>query len=74
MYELASHPGCSTPYSGKHRAETVFVIGIGEEGERLFRIKDRKDAVAYAKSTKLLLLRLHATQLCRDALVELFGE
>ena len=74
VYELRSHPECFTPYNGKRRAETVFVVGLGEEGERMFAVKDREQAVAYAKETKLFLHRLHSTQLCKAAVAELFGE
>lgn len=74
MYKLRSHPGCFRPYSGRRRAETLFVVGLGEEGERLFERKNNKAAIAYAKETKLRLVQLHVTQVCFEAVADLFGE
>lgn len=74
VYELRSHPDCFRPYSGRRRAESLFVVGLGEEGERLFERRDNKAAIAYAKTTKLRLIQLHTTQVCYAAVAELFGE
>jgi hypothetical protein len=52
----------------------VFVVGLGKETERLFIRRDNKAAIAYARETKERLMQLHSTQLCYDAVAELFGE
>lgn len=74
MYELASHPDCFRPYSGRRRAETLFVVGLAEPGEKVFLRSDNKAAIRYAKETKLRLLQVHSTQLCYEAVAGLFGE
>jgi hypothetical protein len=74
VFELRDYPGCFRPYSGRRRAESLFVVGLGEEGERLFERKQNKVAIAYAKETKLRLTQLHVTQVCFEAVADLFGE
>ena len=74
MYELQSHPGCFQPYSGRRRAETVFVVGLGTEHEQIFQRKDNRAAIAHAKTTKGQLAQIHVTQICYEAAAELFGE
>ena len=74
VYELQAHPGCFRPYSGRRRAEAVYVIGLGKETERVFARSESKAAIAYAKQTKERLMQIHSTQLCYEAVAELFGE
>lgn len=74
VYELRDYPDCFRPYSGRRRAETIFVVGLGEEGERMFERKNNKQAIAYAKETKLRLAQFHTTQICYAAIADLFGE
>ncbi|MBT8241665.1 MAG: hypothetical protein KJN63_10600 [Acidimicrobiia bacterium] len=74
VYELAAYPDCFRPYSGKRRAESLFVVGLGTDKERLFARRDNKAAIAYAKETKERLIQLHVTQVCYEAVAVLFGE
>lgn len=50
------------------------MVGLGTETESLFIRKDSKAAIACAKETKGRLMQLHSTQLCYEAVAELFGE
>lgn len=52
----------------------MFVVGLGTDTECMFVRKDAKAAIAHAKETKGRLMQLHSTQLCYDAVAELFGE
>lgn len=74
VYELQGFEGDFQPYSGPRRAESVYVVGLGDDGERLFRRDQNRDAIAYAKQSKLRLVQLHVTQICYRAAAELFGE
>lgn len=52
----------------------MFVVGLGEPNEKMFLRSDNKAAIRYAKETKLRLLQVHSTQLCYEAVAEMFGE
>lgn len=64
---------CTRPYEGIFQQATVFVIGYGQEGERLFKRGDRRAAVDYAKQNKLTFDQVQARSLCHDVALELLG-
>ena len=76
VVQLASHPDCTQPYTGRERSSSVFVVGLpspSPDDERIFLRKDSKDAIAYARQTGLRLHHLATSQLCHDAMVGFFG-
>lgn len=64
---------CTEPYTGIYQQATVFVIGYGDENEKLFRRGDRRAAVAYAKEQKLTFDQVQARSLCDGVARELLG-
>ena len=74
IYPLASHPECTRPYNGKSRTQSVYVVGLNTERERVFKRKDNKDAIRYAKETDEILHHLAADTLCHEAMEALFGD
>jgi hypothetical protein len=76
VYDLASYPGCSTPYNGTHKDSTVHVVGFGTEHERLFRPSQRAEMVVYYNSFagKVDLFHGWASSFCEQAVRDLFDE
>ncbi len=52
----------------------MFVVGLGHPEERLFLRADNRAAIDYSKQTKRRIVQLHSTQVCSDAIADLFGE
>ena len=73
VYELFAAPGCFEPYNGLSRRESVFVVGINTDDERIFPRSDSRDAKAYARETGARFHHLPANQLCATVMTELFG-
>lgn len=76
VYQLASYPDCSTPYSGADAHETlVYVVGFGTEHERLFRRSQKAEYVAYYNSFngKISLWHDYADRFCATAMRELLA-
>lgn len=73
VYELGTAPGCFTPYEGDYRHDSVFVIGLGTEGERIFGRRKRNEALEYARDNKLKIFPLPAHNLCSDVMLAFFG-
>jgi hypothetical protein len=76
VIELANYPENFTPYNGKQRQASVFVIGLPSEpdDERIFLRSDSTAAIAYAREKRLRLHHLPARELCEEAMLALFGE
>jgi hypothetical protein len=73
LYQLASHPDCTTPYTGAFRSASIYVVGLGTDQERLFVRAEAQDAVAYARATGQPIAHLPAAQFCQDAMVAFLG-
>lgn len=63
-----------SPYNGKQRNATVYVVGLGTELERIFRRKEAPAAIAYSKETGGRLNHFNANTLCHGAMLAFFGE
>lgn len=76
VYELASYPGCFTPYSGTERHGVVVVVGMGSEHERLYPKRETKTAIAHAKSftPSLGVDSFPFTQVCAEAIADLLAD
>lgn len=72
-YALHQAPGCTTPYDGDYRHDSVFVIGIGTDKERIFTRRQRTQALEYARDNDLRIDPLSAHALCSDVMVAFFG-
>lgn len=77
LLPLRGFEDCATPYTGNHKAASVYVVGYGTEHERLFRRTDRNAALEYQSTAspdgKLNLFQAPVTQLCADAALAVFG-
>jgi hypothetical protein len=73
VYELAASPGCFTPYQGAHRRDSVYVVGLNTEHERIFWRREVKDALRYAKENRLIINHLMAQDLCSQVMEEFFA-
>lgn len=73
VYELAQAPGCFSPYEGEYRFDSVFVIGLGTEQEKIFGRRKRNDALTYARDNKLRIDPLPAHNLCSEVMLAFFG-
>ena len=73
VYVLHAAPECHDAYDGVERFASVLVVGLGVEGEQIFRRTDSKTAIAYAKETQLRLEVLSAHALCGAVMTEFFG-
>lgn len=73
-YRLASYPDCTDLYRGPWEGESTYVVARGTAEERLFRRgQGLPEASAYARATKTVLENLPNTQLCRQAVIDVFG-
>lgn len=73
MYQLSAAPGCDQPYSGDYRRESVYVVGIGTEGEQIFTRRRSREAIDYSKANGLKLNHLPCNALCDSVMREFFG-
>jgi hypothetical protein len=73
IYQLTAYPDCSTPYSGKFHAETIFVVGHGTEQEQIFRRRQSHEALAAARAGKLPLFQAPVSHFCQRAVEDLYG-
>ena len=62
------------PYTGRHRNQSVMIVGYGTEHERIFTTPERVAARRYAKQHQLGLSRAIASQLPHDIGVSVFGD
>lgn len=71
---LTSYPDCQQPHAGQHRAKTIYLVGWKTEHEKLFRNDEAKAAVVYSNSAdkKLMVDRIPASQICDQAIVDLY--
>jgi hypothetical protein len=61
------------PYTGRHRNQSVMIVGYGTEHERVFTTPERAEARRYAKEHQLGLTRAIASQLPHDIGVSVLG-
>ena len=78
MYQLATYPDCSAPYSGEDADTTlVYVLGFGTEHERLFKRTQKSEYVAYynsfSKSGGISLWYDFANRFCDQAMRDLLA-
>lgn len=73
-YPLASYPGCTDLYSGPREGDSIFVVLRGFEGERLFKRSQLGEMQEYAKETRSTPEGLPTTAVCRQAIIDLFGD
>lgn len=67
VYELQSHPGNFQPYTGRRRADSVYIVGLGTEHEQLFTRARSRDAIKTARELKVGVIQVPATQICGPA-------
>lgn len=74
VYELGSHPEDFTPYNGRNRADTVFVVGHNTPYETLFKKRDARKAVAYSRThtPPLSIFQAAVTSICSAAIEALY--
>ena len=68
---MQSHPGNFTPYNGRFRSSSVYLIAYGTEGELV--LVDRKEAVRVSRSDGLSIHRVAATTIPEPVGLKLFG-
>lgn len=75
IYQLASYPGCTAPYTGEGAHETlVYVLGFGTDLEHLFRREQRSLYIAYRNAHPgISLWHDYADRFCHQAMVELLS-
>lgn len=81
LYELATAPGCETPYHGTFAKSnvTVYVVGLGTADEQFFTRAQRNDATRLARTgrsstgQRLTLDQVHPSNLCHDTMLEFLG-
>ena len=74
IYQLASYPGCTTPYVDDDAHTTiVYVVGFGTEHERLFRSANKSAMITYYNSFNggVSLWHDYADRFCAEAMRDL---
>lgn len=74
MYDLASYPDCTEPYSGSDGRRGIFIVARGRPEERLFVDADAVAAANYAKEVNAPFVRVPARSLCDTAVRDLLAE
>lgn len=70
---MATQPGCTRRYHGRHAGAKVYVVGIGTEHETIFAINRASEASRLAKEHDVMVHRVAARDLCHDAVYAVFG-
>jgi hypothetical protein len=72
LYAVAT-TDCDEPYVGEHAGRSVYVVGMGTDREQFFTRAQRSAAVALARSERLTIDHLPASQLCPQVVETLFA-
>jgi len=73
IYETSTLPNCDIGYYGTYVNSSIYIVGLGTGGERVFKRSDVTQAVAYAKESKLMIAHLPTRQFCHEAMVQFLG-
>lgn len=73
MFPLVGDEYTCEPYHGAYSGTTMFLVGYGTEGERLFSRTLRAAAIKYARENDLSWAHVSVTSLCHDRVVSLLG-
>lgn len=73
IYDTTSAPGCTEPYTGAFRSAYIYAVDINGPREQFFVRSERDKAVRLARTERLRLDQVAATNLCNDLMIALLG-